>query len=253
MLLPTSAISKVVIMQAGKQPPGELRNRILSSLPKKEYNRLLPHMELVSLERGQTLIAPGETIRHAYFPLNAVISIASFTEGGLSIETGVIGSDAILGLPVLLGMNTTPMQSVVQIPGRTMRIQAKAFKSEFNSGGAFTEALLRYMHVLAIEISQTAACNKLHSIEARLARWLLMSSNSIGSDELPLTQDFISSMLGIRRAGVTEAASALRRKGLISCRRGLITIGDPAGLEAEAYGCYGVVKQEYDRLFPPQV
>lgn len=237
-------------MPVRKQTPAQPRNRILSSLPKKEYNRLLQQMEEVPVERGQILIAPGEPIRHVHFPLNAMISIVSFTEEGLSIETGVIGSDAMLGLPVLLGTNTTPMQSVGQLPGRAMRMEAKAFKSEFDRGGPFSEVLLRYVHVLVVEISQTAACNKLHSIEGRLARWLLMSSDSIGSDELPLTQDFISSMLGVRRAGVTEAATALRRKGLISYRQGLITIVDRAGLEAEACECYEVVKREYDRLFP---
>jgi CRP-like cAMP-binding protein len=237
-------------MPVREELPAQPRNRILSSLPKKEYNRLLPQMEEVSLERGQILIAPGQPIKHVQFPLNAMISIVSFTEEGLSIETGVIGSDAMLGIPVLLGTNTTPMQSVVQIPGLAMRMEAKAFKREFDNGSAFKEVLLRYIHVLVIEISQTAACNKLHSIEGRLARWLLMSSDSIGSSELPLTQDFISSMLGIRRAGVTEAATALRGKGLISYRQGLITIVDRAGLETQACECHEVVKREYDRLFP---
>jgi CRP-like cAMP-binding protein len=237
-------------MSTRKQSPAEIRNRLLSALPQKEYKRLLAKMEEVSIEQGQRLIVPEKEIKDVYFPLNAMISLVSSTKEGVSVETGIVGSDGVLGVAVLLGTATTPMQSVVQIPGRAMRMGAKAFKSEFDRGGAFNKILLLYLHVLVIEISQTAACNKLHSIDERLARWLLMGCDSIRSEELPLTHEFLSMMLGVRRAGVTEASSRLRKKGLIRYHHGRITILDRKGLEGEACECYQVVKGEYSRLIP---
>jgi CRP-like cAMP-binding protein len=194
------------------------------------------------------LIIPGEEIKEVYFPLNAMISLVSTTREGVSVETGIVGSDGMLGISVLFGAATTPMQSVVQISGRAMRMEARAFKTEFDREGAFNKILLLYLHILFVEISQTAACNKLHSIDGRLARWLLMSCDSIRSDVLPLTHEFLS-MLGIRRAGVSEASARLREKGLISYHHGRITILDRKGLEDFACECYDVVKREQARLF----
>jgi CRP-like cAMP-binding protein len=237
-------------MSMRKQPAARNQNRLLSALPRKEYNRLLAKMEEVFIEQGRRLIVPGEQIEDVYFPLNAMVSMVSSTEEGISVETGIVGSDGMLGICALFGTSTTPMQSVVQISGRAMRMQAKAFKSEFDRGGIFNKILLMYLHILVIEISQTAACNKLHRIDERLARWLLMGSDSIGSDELPLTHEFLSTMLGVRRAGVTEASGRLRKKMLIRYHHGRITILDRKGLEDEACECYEVVKREYGRLFP---
>ena len=237
-------------MSMRKQSPALSQNRLLSALPQREYKRLLAKMEEVSIEQGQRLIAPEERIRDVYFPLNAMISLVSRTEEGISVETGIVGSDGVLGIPALFGTTTTPMESLVQIPGRAMRMEANVFKSEFDRGGVFNKILLLYLHVLIIEISQTAACNKLHSIDERLARWLLMSSDSIRSEELPLTHEFLSTMLGVRRAGVTEASARLREKGLIHYHHGRITIQDRKGLQGAACECYDVVKREQSRLFP---
>jgi CRP-like cAMP-binding protein len=248
--LPALAVKEEVIMSMRKQSPAKNQNRLLSALPQKEYKRLLAKMEEVFIEQGQRLIVPGEQIKDVYFPLNAMVSMVSSTEEGISVETGIAGSDGMLGISILFGTTTTPMESVVQIPGKAMRMGAKEFKSEFDRGGVFNKTLLLYLHILVIEISQTAACNKLHRIDGRLARWLLMCSDSIGSDELPLTHEFLSTMLGARRAGVTEASGRLRKKGAIRYHHGRITILDRKGLEDEACECYEVVRREYSRLFP---
>lgn len=237
-------------MSMRKQSPAQYQNRLLSALPQKEYKRLLAKMEEVSLDQGQHLIIPGEEIKRAYFPLNAMISLVSITEEGISVETGLVGSDGVLGVAILLGAATSPMQSVVQIPGMALRMEAKVLKTEFDRGGVFNNILLKYLHVLIIEISQTAACNKLHSIDERLARWLLMGSDSIRSEELPLTHEFLSTMLGVRRAGVTEASARLREKGLIHYHHGVITILDRKGLQEAACECYDAVKREQNRLLP---
>jgi len=237
-------------MSTRRQSPAKPQNRLLSALPQEEYKRLLEKMEEVSVEQGQRLIVAGEEIKDVYFPLNAMISLVSSTEEGVSVETGIVGSDGVLGVAVIFGTTTTPMESVVQIPGRAMRMDAKAFKSEFDLGGVFSKVLLLYTHILVVEMSQTAACNRLHSIDGRLARWLLMGSDSIRSDELPLTHEFLSMMLGVRRAGVTEASARLRKKGLIRYHHGRITILDRKGLEDFACECYDVVKREQSRLFP---
>jgi CRP-like cAMP-binding protein len=238
-------------MIPSKQESTHIENRLLAALPQKDYKRLLSKMEEVSLERGQCLVAPGEEVRDVFFPRNAMISMVSFTKEGASVETGIVGNEGMLGIPVLFATTTTPMQSLVQIPGSAMNIKAKVLKREFDWGGAIYEVLLRYLHALVIQISQTAACNKLHGPDVRLARWLLMSSDSVCADELPLTHEFLSEMLGMRRAGITQAAGMLREKGLIVYRQGLIRIVDRKGLEEESCECYEVVEREYNRLFPP--
>lgn len=224
-------------------------NRLLEALPHKERDRLMSMMRQVSLERGRFLITPNEELKCVYFPLTAMISLVSFTEEGRTVETGVVGSDGMLGIPVLFGTTSTPMQSVVQIPGLALEMPAKAFKQEFDKAGPLNKVLLQYLHVLMILISQTAACNKLHPVSGRLARWLLLSSDCIRSNEVPLSQEFLATMLGVRRAGVNEAAGQLREEGLIRYHQGMVVITDRRGLEDYSCECYDVVKREATRFF----
>ena len=225
------------------------RNRLLASLPREELTALQPHMEQVSLSHGQSIILPYEPIPFIYFPLNSLLSLVTVMENGSSVEAGAIGREGMAGLPVLLDAEMTPMQTLTQIPGEAVRINAKIIKDAFDKGGTLRKVLHRYIHTTIIIGSQTAACNRLHHIEARLCRWLLMSSDGVDSEELFLTQDFLATMLGVRRAGVSEAASQLQSKGLIRYQRGRIQIVDRKSLETSACECYGVVKAEYHRLF----
>ena len=226
-----------------------IENRILASLPAGERKRLLPLMERVDVPLGQVIIEPEEPIPHVYFPAGALISLVALTEEGGSVECGTIGREGAAGLPVLLGGGTTPMRSVVQIGGGAYRMRARAAKAEFDRGGALRDALHRYMHALLVATSQSAACNRLHPAEGRIARWLLVASDGVQSQSLPLTHDYLATMLGMRRAGVTEACVLLRRRGFIDYRRGRIQITDRRGLEGEACECYQVMKREYDRMF----
>ena len=224
-------------------------NRLLASLPSEELKRLQPYMEQVSLSHGQSIILPYEPIPFVYFPVNSLLSLVTVMEDGSTVEAGAIGREGMAGLPILLDAGTTPSQTLTQIPGQAVRVKAEIIKEAFDAGGALQKILHRYIHTTIVVGSQTAACNRLHHIEARLCRWLLMSSDGVGSEELFLTQEFLSTMLGVRRAGVSEAASQLMDKGLIRYQRGRIQIVDKKSLETVACECYGVVKAEYDRLF----
>ena len=224
-------------------------NRLLASLPSEELKALHPHMEQVSLSHGQRLILPHEPIPFVYFPLNSLLSLVTVMEDGSTVEAGSIGREGMAGLPILLDAGTTPSQTLTQIPGQAVRVKAQIIKEAFDAGGALQKILHRYIHTTIVIGSQTAACNRLHQIEARLCRWLLMSSDGVGSEELFLTQEFLSTMLGVRRAGVSEAASQLQGKGLIRYQRGRIQIVDRKSLETAACECYGVVRAEYERLF----
>ena len=224
-------------------------NRLLANLPSQELTALLPHLEQVSLSHGQPIILPYEPIPFVYFPLNSLLSLVTVLEDGSTVEAGSIGREGMAGLPILLDAGTTPMQTLTQIPGQAIRVKAEIIKQAFDAGGALQKILHRYIHTTIVLGSQTAACNRLHYLEARLCRWLLMSSDGVGSEELPLTQEFLSRMLGVRRAGVSEAASQLVSKGLIHYQRGRIQIVDRKSLETSACECYRVVKAEYERLF----
>ena len=226
-----------------------MQNRLLAGLTSEELKRLHPHLEQVSLSHGQVIILPDEPIEFVYFPLNSLLSLVTLMEDGSTVEASSIGCEGMAGLPILLDAGTTPMRTLTQIPGKAVRIKAKIIKQEFDRGGALQKLLYRYIHTIIVIGSQTAACNRLHHLEARLCRWLLMSSDGVGSTQLPLTQEFLATMLGVRRAGVTEAASQLQSKGLIRYQRGYIQIIDTKSLETAACECYGVVKAEYDRLF----
>jgi CRP-like cAMP-binding protein len=224
-------------------------NRLLASLPSEEFKALHPHMEQVSLSHGQSIILPDEPIPFVYFPLNSLLSLVTVMEDGSSVEAGSIGREGMAGLPILLDAGTTPMRTLTQIPGQAVRVKAEIIKQAFDAGGALQKILHRYIHTTIVLGSQTAACNRLHHLEARLCRWLLMSSDGVDSEELSLTHDFLGTMLGVRRAGVSEAASQLQRKGLIRYQRGRIQIIDRKSLETASCECYRVVKAEYDRLF----
>jgi len=236
-------------MSAHQEAYPYLQNRLLSSLPSKELKHLHPHLEQVSLSHGQTLIFPYEPIPFVYFPLNSLLSLVTVMEDGSTVEAGSIGCEGMAGLPILLNADMTPSQTLAQIPGQAVRVRAEIIKEAFDAGGALQKILYRYIHTTIVVASQTAACNRLHQIEGRLCRWLLMSRDGVGKDEFFLTQDFLSTMLGVRRAGVSEAASQLMGKGLIRYQRGRIKILDRKSLETIVCECYGVVRAEYERLF----
>lgn len=236
-------------MSAHQEARPPTQNRLLAGLPSEELIALHPHMEQVSLSHGQTIVKPDEPIPFVYFPLNSLLSLVTVMEDGSTVEAGSIGREGMAGLPILLDAGTTPMQTLTQIPGQAIRVKAEIIKEAFDRGGALQKLFYRYIHTTIVVASQSAACNRRHHVEARLCRWLLMSSDGVGSEELPLTQDFLATMLGIRRAGVSEAASKLQSNGLIRYSRGYIQIVDRKSLETFACECHGMVKAEYDRLF----
>lgn len=223
-------------------------NRLLAALPDEEYQRLLPHLEYISLTSEQIIYNPGEAYSHVYFPLEALISLTILMEDGSTVEVGVVNHEGMLGLPVCWGGNSTTTQAIVQISGSAVRMDAQLLKVEFARGGTLQRLLLLYTQALFTQVSQTAACNRLHKIEQRLARWLLTVHDRIQSQEIPLTQEFIAIMLGIRRAGVTEAAGNLQRAGAIRYSRGKIEIVNRDSLEVLACECYGIIKREFARL-----
>ena len=225
------------------------RNRLLASLPGSELEALLPHFEAVSLAHGDHVIVPDVPIQHLYFPLNALLSLVTTMEDGAAVESGIVGREGMSGIPVLLDAVETSMQTVVQIAGEAIRIKAEVVKDVYDRGGALKKILNRYMHTLIVVGSQSTACNRLHHIEARLSRWLLMSSDGVGSDEVNITHEYLAVMLGVRRAGVSEAAAKLQEQNLIRYNRGNVLILDRESLEACACECYRVVKTEYERLF----
>lgn len=223
-------------------------NRILAALPREDYERLSPHLQPVELAHGQVLYRAGERIEHVYFPTGSMISLIAQMSGGSDVEVGVVGFEGMACLPVVLGVAESPHKCLVQIPDGAMRLDARALRDEFGRGGALHDLLLRYTQSVIVQISQAAACNRLHNVAERLARWLLMSHDRCPSGELPFTQEFLSIMLGTRRAGVTEAAIILQADGYIHYTRGLITIIDRAGLEDFSCECYPIIKAEFDRL-----
>ena len=228
------------------QPP--TANRILNALSPAEYARLAPHLEPVSLSGGEVLYRPDEATTHVYFPNRGTVSVVSVFEDGGSVEVGIVGNEGLFGVSVLLGSVTSPLEALVQLPGDALRIRADLLKQEFKKCSALLDLILRYTQAFIIQIAQAAACNRAHQVEGRLARWLLMCQDRARADKLELTHEFIAAMLGIRRAGVTEAAGALQRAGIIKYHRGHITIIDRKGLEAASCECYRVVQQEFARL-----
>jgi CRP-like cAMP-binding protein len=231
--------------QAARPPTA---NRILAALPDEEYARLDPHLMPVTLAPRQNIYRPREPITHVYFPEHAMISVVANLPGGESVEVGVVGREGMAGTPALFGVDSTPNESMVQIADGALKMRADVARAEFKRGGVFQDLVLRYVQAHTIQISQSVACNRLHSVVERLARWLLMTHDRAASDELALTQEFLAMMLGCRRAGVTDAAINLQADGFINYRRGQITILDRPGLEEAACECYGIVKAECERI-----
>jgi CRP-like cAMP-binding protein len=232
------------------EAPTPIRNRILAALPKQEYDRLLKHLSPVSLTLGETLYKTDERITDVYFVNTGVVSLVANMKDGGSVEVGLVGNDGMVGLSVVLGDDISPNQAIVQIADGAMRLGVPALREELKAGGALLGLLLRSTLAMLKQVSQTAACNGSHIVAERLARWLLMCHDRVTGDEIKLTQEFISQMLGTRRSGVSEAAIGLQSRALISYSRGHITIINRPGLEQLACECYRVVRAEHERLLP---
>jgi CRP-like cAMP-binding protein len=230
------------------KPDDPVENRLLAALPQEEYERLRPHLEQVSFDLGEVVYESGEHLDHVYFPTTAIISLLYLMEDGSSAEMGLAGNEGLVGIALFMGGGTMPNRAVVQSAGGAVRLKAKALQSEFALGSKFQYLLLRYTQALITQISQTAVCNRLHSVEQQLSRWLLLSHDRVEADELIMTQELIADMLGVRREGVTVAAGRLQDAGAISYVRGHIKILDRQQLEAMACECYKVVRDEFDRL-----
>lgn len=224
------------------------RNRILAALPADELERLGPQLELVELELREVLIDPNQVIGDVHFVEDGVVSIVGVMADGSAVETATVGHEGMVGLPVFLGAESMPAQAFAQIPGRAYRMSAAALRDEVRRGGALAALLGRYTQALFTLVAQSSACNRLHPVEQRCARWLLMSHDRVGRDTFELTHLFLSQMLGVRRATVTEVAGELQRRGLIDYTRGRITILDRPGLERAVCECYGIVAAEFARL-----
>ena len=224
------------------------KNRILAALPAAEYERLLPHLKPVILEYKQVLYEPHKIIRYDYFPEDSVISMVTTLVDRTLVEVGMAGYEGMVCVATFLGVNSTPHQGIVQGPGSAMRIKASALRDEFKRGGRLQELLLRYTQAHLVQIAQSAACNRLHALEARLSRWLLMIHDRVDGDGFQLTQDIISMMLGAQRTGVTDAAGSLQKNGVIGYSRGRMAILDRQKLEETACECYWIVREEYARL-----
>lgn len=224
------------------------QNHLLAALPNAEFEPLAPHLELVPMALGQMLYEPGTLLSHAYFPTNSIISLHYVTESGATAETAGVGNEGMLGVPLFMGGETTPSSAVVQTAGHAYRLDRHYLKQEFERGGLLQRLLLRYTQALITQMAQTAVCNRYHSVEQQLCRWLLLTMDRVPTRELTMTQELVASMLGVRRESVTEAAGSLQGGGYIRYRRGHITVLDRTGLERHACECYGVVKKEITRL-----
>jgi len=233
------------------------QNHLLDALPAAEYERLFPYLEQVPMPLGKVLYESGDELHHAYFPTTCIVSKLYVMENGASAEIAVIGNDGIIGVSLFMGGGTMPNRAVVQSEGYAYRLRAHLLIQQFDRSGGrrsgvFHHLLLRYTQALITQMAQTAACNRHHSVDQQLCRWLLLSLDRLAANELIMTQELIANMLGVRREGVTEAAGKLHKAGLIDYRRGHITVLDRPGLEARVCECYQVVKTESDRLLPPR-
>jgi len=225
-------------------------NLLLAFLPEAESSRWAPQLEPVDMPLGQVLYESGTRLGHVYFPTTSIVSLLYVMENGASAEIAVVGQEGIVGISLFMGGESTPSRAVVQSAGHGLRLKANLMMLEFNRGGPVTHLLLRYTQALITQMAQTAVCNRHHSLDQQLCRWLLLSLDRLQSNQLVMTQELIANMLGVRREGVTEAAGQLHKAGLIRYQRGHITILDRAGLERRTCECYAVVKKEYDRLLP---
>ena len=228
-------------------------NFLLAALPDPEWQRWQSLLEKVEMPLGQVLYEPGTTLAHVYFPTTSIVSLLYVMENGASAEIAVVGNEGLVGISLFMGGESTPSRAVVQSAGHGLRLKAQLMKSEFERAGPVLHLLLRYTQALITQMAQTAACNRHHTLDQQLCRWLLLSLDRLRTNELAMTQELIANMLGVRREGVTEAALKLQQAGLISYARGRITVLDRAGLEERTCECYAVVKREYDRLLPEKL
>ena len=228
-------------------------NQLLAALQETDWQRLQPCLEPVEMPLGQVLYESGRPMSHVYFPTTSIVSLLYVMENGASAEIAVVGYEGVVGITLFMGGGTTPSRGVVQSAGMGVRLSAQRIQDEFNRSGPVMHLLLRYTQALIAQMVQTAACNRHHSLDQQLCRWLLLSLDRLQGDELVMTQELIANMLGVRREGVTEAALKLQAAGLIRYARGRITVLDRKGLELRTCECYGVVKHEYDRLLPTEL
>jgi CRP-like cAMP-binding protein len=225
-------------------------NQILATLPAPERERIFPHLKLVEMPLGAVLYESGDMLRHIYFPADCIVSLLTVLENGSSAEIAVVGNDGAIGVALFMGGETTPSRAIVQSAGFAYRLAGKLIKEEFGRHGEVLHVLLRYTQGLITQMAQTAVCNRHHSVNQQLCRWLLLSLDRLKSSQLNMTQELIANMLGVRREGVTEAAGKLQKAGVIRYSRGRITVVNRPKLEKLACECYGVVKRETDRLLP---
>ena len=223
-------------------------NLILAALGSEELDRLSEHLETFELKIGEFLHMPDKRVEHVYFPTDGIVSLLAMLEGGETVETGVVGREGMVGISIVLGVDTSMSQSLVQGSGHALRMKAQSLRTFLNNGGRLQNLLLRYIHTVFSQISQTAACNRVHTLNERLARWLLLTHDRLERDRFDMTHEFLARMLGTRRAGVSIAASALREAGLIDYSRGQVVVLNRKGLEEGCCECYGVVRAEADRL-----
>jgi CRP-like cAMP-binding protein len=226
------------------------QNHLLAALPDAEYERLLPRLELIDLPLGKAVYESGRVLSNVYFPIDSIVSLLYVLESGASAEISVVGNEGIVGIALFMGGESMPNRAIVQSAGKAYRLDGQALKLEFSRSGAFQHLLMRYTLALFSQMAQTAVCNRHHSVDQQLCRWLLLSHDRLSGDELAMTQELIADMLGVRREGVTEAAGKLQDAGLIKYSRGHITILDRPGLEARVCECYAVVRKEFNRLLP---
>jgi CRP-like cAMP-binding protein len=233
--------------------PSPLQNHILDALPPAERERLFPHLKLVELPLGAVLYESGDTLRHIYFPTDSIVSLLYVLANGASAEISIVGNEGAIGVALFMGGETTTNRAIVQSAGSAYRLTGRRLKQEFGRHGEMLHILLRYTQALLTQMAQTAVCNRHHSVDQQLCRWLLLSLDRLSSDKLVMTQELIANMLGVRREGVTEAAGKLQNLGVIRYRRGHITVLDRPRLERLCCECYSVVKKESDRLLPERV
>jgi CRP-like cAMP-binding protein len=230
--------------------PDPKQNHLLAALPSAELKAFAPQLELVSLALGDMLYEPGTQLQHAYFPTSSIVSLHYVMENGSSTESAGVGNEGVVGISLFMGGDTTSSSAVVQTAGQAYRLERHQLKKEFDRAGALQQLMLRYTQALMTQMSQTTACNRQHSVEQQLCRWLLLTLDRLPSAELIMTQELVASMLGVRREGITEAAGKLQRAGFISYRRGHIAVLDRPGLESRVCECYAVVRKELMRLMP---
>jgi CRP-like cAMP-binding protein len=235
---------------SGRHDSGVLQNQLLAALPREVLGRLERSLELVPMPLGEVLYESGTQPSYVYFPTTSIVSLLYVMEDGSSAEIAVVGNEGIVGVALFMGGETTPSRGIVQSAGQAYRLRGRHLKEEFMRAAELQQVLLRYTQALLTQMAQTAVCNRHHSVDQQLCRWLLLSFDRLSSDELAMTQELIANMLGVRREGVTEAAGKLQKAGLIRYNRGHITMIDRLGLEARSCECYAVVKKEFERLLP---